>query len=179
MALRTGSNTRLCALVFAALVACACEKKPDASPAPPTSATAQAASLAVLPAECRRVAAQATCWLRASGNREEDVEATMASALDLLSALPVNDQTRQCEQAGKVLADRFVTSKCTGPDLVPAKPGVAPHCAAGEFFFVREDGRVAGCCHECSTDGDCANGERCKGIGSSVGGPTQQPFCEH
>ncbi|HEY6461120.1 MAG TPA: hypothetical protein VIY73_13240 [Polyangiaceae bacterium] len=164
--------------LVAALLACACDKKTGASPAPPTSATAQAASFDVLPPPCRRVAAEATCWLRASGNPEEDVERAMASALEVLSKVSASDQVRQCEQAGKSLADRFASAKCTGAELAPAKAGAAPRCATGEFFFIRGDGRIAGCRRECSTDGDCATGARCKGVGSSVGGPTEQPFCE-
>jgi hypothetical protein len=61
----------------------------------------------------------------------------MASAVVRLSTLSVTDRTAQCEQTARILAGRFAAAKCTGTDLVPAKPGISPHCATGEFFFVR------------------------------------------
>lgn len=164
---------------WVAVALCACEKKQESSGAPSASASASPPSpLAGLPAKCRRVAAQFTCWLRASGNREDDVETAIANGRDVLSAMSNDDRVRHCEQAEKALAERFAAASCTAPDLSPAKPGTAPRCAAGEFFAIRDDGRVSGCRRECVTDSDCNNVERCSSRGYGIGGPTDQPFCD-
>jgi hypothetical protein len=51
-------------------------------------------------------------------------------------------------------------------------------CPADQHFFVRSDGRVAGCHPDCTTNKDCPSGSTCWAIGSAPGGPIDEPFCE-
>jgi len=160
---------------------------PDTSPpsvepadAPPV-VEASAASPTVpspLPSSCVEFLSQLQCWLRASGNPARDVERAVGNTRARMERRA--DAAGACERAMVYRRELIGAAGCAhvAPEVDTLPASALAECAAGEFFFVRADGHVAGCRRECALASDCPAGTTCLSTGSAAGGPIDNRFCE-
>ena len=78
----------------------------------------------------------------------------------------------------KSLALEEVGCARAGDDPRPLPAPAQVDCAAGTYFFVREDGHVSGCRPTCTPSEACDDGSTCSSVGSAAGGPAHEAFCE-
>jgi len=143
------------------------------------------AAASAMPPECDHVLANLDCWLRKGDNAPLNVMQVVgslrASFREQLEESGESDLRARCTSIARVRSDTFVAVGCGAapPSSAPASavPKPAP-CERGAFFFIRDDAKIVGCHQECVTDGDCPAPQLCRGSGSAIGGPTEQPFCE-
>lgn len=154
------------------------------APEPAGGAGETSAQPIALPATCVAFLSRLQCWLGHSGNDPSTVDQAVGVARATFELrtprAPVDDSAARCSRAASFLHDAFARTDCEDVAIDPSAlaPAVSVECAAGEHFFIRRDGRVAGCRADCTTDADCPEGSRCVSIGSSPGGPIEEPFCE-
>ena len=134
-----------------------------------------------LPANCVTFLAQLQCRLRAAGNETATIDRALgAFRASFETRLAASDLQARCQNEVSVPHVATQIAGCDGvvgrlADLPPTHPA---DCPSGEFFFVRRDGRVAGCHRDCIQPGDCPSASSCTAVGSAPGGPTEEPFCE-
>lgn len=139
-----------------------------------------------MPPECEQTLADFDCWLRSGDNAPASVTQVVASLRESfrqqLEESGQSDLLSRCTSIARVRSQAFVASGCGRAPLLSARTSStlqkpAP-CGQGAFFFIRNDAKIVGCHVECVTAADCPAPQSCTGLGSAVGGPTDQPFCQ-
>lgn len=164
------------ALALALAPGMACTARERIEPAPPLS----------MPPDCEQTLADFDCWLRSGDNAPATVAQVVASLRESfrrqLEESGQRDLLSRCTSIARVRAQAFVAVGCGRAPLLSAQKSStlqkpAP-CGQGAFFFIRNDAKIVGCHAECVTAADCPAPQSCTGLGSAVGGPTDQPFCQ-
>ena len=131
-----------------------------------------------LPPGCVQFLSQLQCWLRARGNAPADVTRAIANARYVMESR--SDAAVACERGANLRRREIGSAGCSdlNGDMRDLPASAEIECGPDAHFFVRRDGRVSGCHHDCSSSDDCSAGEECNSIGSAAGGPIDEPFCE-
>jgi hypothetical protein len=131
-----------------------------------------------LPEACLSLLEQDQCWLRSAGNERGSVDTALADARFVYENWHETADT--CRATARSMAQEFDGVGCGVARPASASLPLAGQasCAAGEYFFVREDGHVSGCARTCTTSDDCDPGQRCSSTGSAARGPVGEFFCE-
>jgi hypothetical protein len=172
-------------IVFAAAASCSTSgNKTTSSPEPLTRSREATGGKVELPASCVIFLAQLQCRLRVTGNEAPAIDLALGALRASLEAPSVagvvGDLEARCKNDMRVRQPAIAAAGCGDAvgrlgDLPPSHPA---NCAPQEFFFVRSDGRVAGCRRDCTNSRDCPTGTSCTAIGYAPGGPLDEPFCE-
>jgi len=137
-----------------------------------------------LPASCVTFLAQLQCRLRVAGNDAPAIDHAVGALRASLEATPppgdVNDPDARCKNDIRLRRPAIESAGCenVAARLADLPQSRSADCAPREFFFVRRDGRVAGCRRDCTTSQDCPAGTSCTAVGYAPGGPLDEPFCE-
>jgi hypothetical protein len=164
-----------CAFAIAISLGIACHAKREQSGSTPVP----------MPAECDQVLANIDCWLRSANNAPERVTQFVVGLRESFeSERRESGEVELRSRCASIERLHVATFTAAGCATAPPLPASAPMrrkpeaCEKGAFFFVRKDAKIVGCHLECSVPADCPPPQKCSGLGSAIGGPLDQPFCE-